>query len=205
MGTQQLNFSLLATDYVRTIKVPEASFRKPPCVVLVGYPGSGKTHLVEKIAEKLPLTILSEKEITAFLAPKATLFKRGALEVFTLALETMVQLVLGGKACIYDGNVKIREQRELIKKKIEAAGGTYYLVAIKTPKEICYERVQKQNLAITGGNAKGFILDKDYFEYEATSTRLPTPEEQYTTYIGRDPEHLLRMVDVVENLLKRTK
>jgi predicted kinase len=205
MGTYQLNFSLLATDYVRTIKVPETSFRKPLCIVLVGYPGSGKTLLVEKLAEKLPLTVLSEKEITAFLAPKATLFKRGSLEVFSLALETMVQLMLSGKACIYDGNIKIREQRELVKRKIEAAGGTYRVIAIKTPKEICYERVQKQNLAITGGNAKGFILDKDYFEYEATSTRLPTPEEQHTTYTGQDQERLLRMVAVVENLLRVTK
>ena len=197
-----LDLDVLAEDNVRTLKVPSQTFHEPPSVILVGYPGAGKTFLVEKLKEEVPLTAFSEKDLTSFLAPRATLLERDAVEVFQLAVKTIEHLLLKGKACIYDGNIKTREQRELVKKVVEDVGGRYLLIFISTPKEICYSRVQKQNLSVGRGESKGFILDKDLFEYEVATTKLPPIEEDHHNFDGQTQESLIRTILHIRSLLQ---
>jgi predicted kinase len=201
MATQELNFDVLAEDNIRTLHVPKVAFEKPVCVVMVGIPEAGKTFLAKNLSEKFPLAVLSETDMVAFLSPRATIFKRGALEVFQLAIKTIEHLIKGGKACIYDANIKTREQRSLIKTAVEQAGGSFLLVYVSCPKELCYERLQKHNLAVNRGEIKGFILDKDYFEYEVASTRLPAPEEHHLVYNCENPESILLIEAAIERRL----
>ena len=198
----KLDFDVLAEDNIRTLKLPAAAFKKPLCIALVGIPESGKTFVVEKLAERFPLAVLSEGDMMAFLAPRATIFKRSALEVFQLAAKTIDQLIRQGKACIYDANIKTREQRDLIKTIVEQAGGSYLLIHTNCPKEICYQRLKKHNLAVTRGEEKGFIMDKDYFEYEAASTRLPPADEHHLVYNCEDPESISLISATVDRRLK---
>jgi len=202
MNGSDLNFDILAEDNIRTLKVPAASFPKPLCVVLVGIPCSGKTSLAEKLAEKFPVTILAEEDMMSFLAPRATIFRRGSVEIFQLATKTIEHLIKKGKACVYDANVKTREQRQLLEIVVKEAGGSYLLIYLNCPKETCYERLQKHNLAVTQGEAKGFILDKDFFEYEAASTRIPTADEHHLTYNSLAVDDVSLVASVIENRLK---
>ena len=202
MGDALLNFDTLAKDNIRTLSLPQPTFKKPLCVILVGPPAAGKTSLTTRLADKFPLTVLKEEEITNFLAPRATIFRRDAAEVFNLAVKTIEHLVKMGKASVYDGNVKTREQRGLMQKTIEEAGGSYLLIYLDCPKEVCYERLQKHNLKVTRGETKGFILDKDYFEYEAVTTRRPPPEEHHVVYNCSNPDTIFQILSFVENRMK---
>ncbi|HEX7455859.1 MAG TPA: ATP-binding protein [Candidatus Nanoarchaeia archaeon] len=203
MSNGLLDFETLAADNIRTLKGPSTSFKKPLVIILVGIPGSGKTTLARKLVEKFPLTILNEEDMTSFLSPRATIFKKSSTEVFQLATKTIEQLVKSGKACIYDANIKTREQRELLKKTVEDFGGGSLLIYLDCPKEICYERLQKQNLAIERGETKGFILDKDFFEFEAYSTRIPSPEEQHVSYSCQASEGFFQIVPLVEKRISQ--
>lgn len=196
-----IDFEVLAEDNVRIIKVPEQTFRKPLCVVLVGYPGSGKSFLTRKIKNEVPLAAFSEIGITEFLAPRATLLKRDAVEVFQLAVKTIEHLLAKKKACFYDGNIKTKEQRQLIKKIVEDLGGQYLLIYVNTPKVVCYERVHKQNLAVARGEVKGFILDKDLFEYEVATTSTPPTDEIHYTFDGKSQDSLVNTIMHVNTLL----
>lgn len=200
-----LDFDVLAEDNIRILEVPNENFKKPLCVILVGYPGAGKTYLVERIKQKFPLTVLSEEDMTSFLSPRATIFKRGAVEVFTLAIKTIEHLLKKGKSCIYDADIKTREQRNLIEKVVELAGGSYLLVLVNCPKEECYERSQKQNLEISRGDAKGFIVDRDFFEFEVASTHLPAPDEHHINYDGQNEEAPLQLYPVLEERFKQSE
>ena len=202
MMSSKINFEVLAEDNIRIIKVPEQTFRKPVCVVLVGYPGSGKSFLAKKIKNEVPLAVFSENGITEFLAPRATVVKRDAVEVFQLALKTIEHLLVMKKACFYDGNIKTKEQRQLIKKVVEEQGGQYLLIYLSTPKKLCYERIHKQNLAIATGESKGFILDKDLFEYEVATTSTPSTDEIHFTFNGKSQENLVQTIMHVNTLLK---
>jgi hypothetical protein len=57
-------------------------------------------------------------------------------------------------------------------------------------------------LAVTRGEAKGFILDKDFFEYEAASTRTPTVSEHHLTYNSLAVDDVPLVSSVIENKLK---
>ena len=205
MSSNLLNFDTLADDNIRTLKVSAPSFRKPLIIIFVGIPASGKTTLTEKLAEKFPLTVLSEEKMTSFLSPRATIFKRNSEEVFKLAVKTIERLVKLGKACIYDANVKRKEQRGLIKQTVEASGGSYLLIYTNCPREGCYSRLQKQNLAVERGEEKGFILDKDYFEFEASSTKPPSLEELHLTYNCENPESSYQILPLIERRLSEGK
>ena len=196
-----LDFDVLAKDNARTLKVPVPSFRNPAVVILVGLPVSGKTTLSRRLAEKFPLTVLSEEDMSAFLSPRATIFQRNSPEVFQLALKTIELLVRMGKACIYDANVKTREQRRLIRQVVEQTGGVYTLIHLNCSKEGCYKRLRKHNLAVERGEAKGFILNKDLFEFEATSTDLPTTEEAHLVYNSEDPEFIYQILPQLEKII----
>ena len=202
MDGEALNFDTLAEDNIRTLPVPTATFKKPLCICLVGIPASGKSTLASKLAEKFPLTVLNEEYITSFLIPKTSVFTRNSPEVFQLATKTIEHLLVAGKACIYDSNVKTREQRALIKKIAEEAGGSYVLIYLNCPRETCYERLQKHNLDVTRGEAKGYILDKDLFEYEVASTSPPAPDENHITYGCENPEGVFQVIPLIESRMR---
>ena len=202
---EYLDFGVLAEDNIRTLSVPQAVSKKPLCVILVGIPESGKTFLTQKLSEKFPLTILSEEAMTAFLSPRATIFKRSALEVFQLATKTIERLIKMGKCCIYDANIKSPEQRSLIKTVVEQSGGSYLLIHSSCPKELCYGRLQKHNLEVARGEKKGFIMDKDYFEYEVVSTRAPVVDEHHLVYNCENQESLFPIISAAERRLKESK
>ena len=201
MLSNLLDFDKLAEDNVRTLNVPPVVYKRPVAIILVGIPASGKTTLVNKLAERFPLAILREEDMTTFLSPRATIFKRSSADVFQLAAKSIELLIKRDKSCIYDANVKTNEQRMLLKKITEDAGGVYQLVFTSCPKEICYERLQKHNLDITRGDKKGFILDKDLFDYEMASTRLPTPEENHIVASCDKSEDFYQIVSVIEKRL----
>jgi len=109
-----------------------------------------------------------------------------------------------GKACVYDANIKTREQRGLIKTIVEQVGGSYLLIYTSCPKELCYKRLQKHNLAVTRGESRGFIMDKDYFEYEVASTRPPALDEHHLVYDCQNPESLFLLAAVIDKRLKES-
>ncbi len=205
MPENYLDFAILAKDNIRTLNVPAPSFRNPAVIILVGLPVSGKTTLTNKLADKFPLAILSEEDMTAFLSPRATIFQRNSPEIFQLALKTIEYLVKMGKACIYDGNVKTREQRKLIKKVVEDYGGSYTLVYLDCPRQICYKRLQKHNLAVEIGEEKGFILNKDLFEFEASSTDWPIGGEQHLVYNSNDRQAIYQLLPQIGEIINPEK
>jgi len=203
MAELGLNFETLAEDNVRTLKVPGPVFDKPLVVIMVGTPSSGKSTLTKKLAEKFPLTVFSEEYMTSFLSPRATFLKRNSAEVFQLAVKTIESLMRKGKASIYDANIKTRQQRDLIKVVVEENGGTYLLIYLNCPKEVCYQRLQKHNLEVNRGESKGFILDKDFFEYEVSSTKAPAPDEINVVYSCTGAESFYKISDLIGKALNQ--
>lgn len=177
-----LNLDLLVADHIRTLSLPQRRFNHPVAVILVGGPFSGKTTLVNQLAEKFPLAVLLDVNIGAFLAPRTTFFKRGAEEIFLLASKTIEALIKQKVSVIYDASVKRHIDRDTLKKLVTDQGGELLLVHVIMPEKEAYARLKKLNSQIVQGNRKGFILNKDLFEYEMNSTDFPGLDEQPIEY-----------------------
>ena len=187
------NLTLLVKDNIRILTLPAKKFTHPVGIILVGPPFSGKTTLVEHLKAQLPLAVLSEKNIGSFLAPRATFFKRGDEEILILASKTMGELIGMGYSCVYDASVKKHADRQMLGKIIADAGGTMVLVELIIPEDELYSRLQKVNAQIVRGDRRGFILNKDLFQYEINSIEHPRTEEKAIIYkvLTDTPENLV--------------
>ena len=197
------NLEILAEDNVRTLKIPNAKLTPPVAVILVGIPAAGKSYLVENLTRAFPLAVLSEEEMLKFLAPRISFFERAQEEIFALSLKTIEKLIQRGISCIFDYSVKKREDRALIKQRVEAYGGKFILIHLQVDKEEAYKKLSQLNNEVSRGERKGVIMNKDLFEYEVASTMLPSSAEPSLTFRSGDPESLRTVVDQISRITAR--
>ena len=80
---------------------------------------------------------------------------------------------------------------------VEQAGGRLITVYLKLSKEEALRRVEQENFLVSRGEKKGFIINKDLFDYEASTTQLPTAGEDYLLYEQTNPDSLLALKDQI--------
>ncbi len=187
----QSNVETLAEDNIRILNLPKNHLSKPVAIILVGFPGAGKSTLVNSLAKTLPLAVVSDEAMAHFLFPyQATFLRHSQKEFLELAAKTIEKLLSRGVSCIYDSNVKFKEDRNILRQIIEGAGGLCLLVYLKIAKEEALQRVEKQNFEVSRGEKKGFIINKDLFQYEVSTTELPTSSEEYLVFDASNPESI---------------
>jgi len=188
------NVDTLAEDNIRTLNIPERKFPKPAAIILIGFPGAGKTTLTNSLAKTFPLALVSDEVMAHFLFPSQPTFLRHSQKEFLeLAAKTIEKLILRGVSCIYDSNVKFKQDRSIIKQIVEASGGKYILVYLKISKEQALERVERENFQVSRGEKKGFIINKDLFQYDISSTELPNTSEEHLIFDSTDSESILTL------------
>ncbi|OGY29362.1 MAG: hypothetical protein A3F35_00315 [Candidatus Woykebacteria bacterium RIFCSPHIGHO2_12_FULL_45_10] len=192
------NIDTLVADNIRILKTPQARLPKPTAIILVGFPGTGKTTLVEELVRTYPVAVISDEAMGHFLLPyQATFLKHSQKEFLELAAATMEKLIFSRVSCIYDSNVKFADDRKIIKQLVEQAGGRLITVYLKLSKEEALRRVEQENFLVSRGEKKGFIINKDLFDYEASTTQLPTAGEDYLLYEQTNPDSLLALKDQI--------
>ena len=192
------NIDTLVSDNIRILKIPEARLPHPVAIILIGFPGSGKTTLTNTIKENLPVALMSEEATSHFLLPfQATFLKHSQKEFLELAAATMEKLISMGISCIYDSNIKYQDDRRIIKDLVEQAGGRLITIYTKLSKEEALRRVEQDNVLVSRGEKKGFILNKDRFDYEVSTTELPSATEEHLVYDSTKPESFLTLKDQI--------
>ncbi|MDP2670910.1 MAG: AAA family ATPase [bacterium] len=197
------NIDKLAADNIRLLKLPDKKISPSVAILFVGIPGSGKSTLATKLSEDFPLALISDEQMAHFLfTTKSTLLEHSQKESLELASKTIEKLVQQGYSCVYDSNVKNRTDREVIRDLVAGSGGKFLLINLQVEEELAFERVSKANFAVSRGEKKGFILDKDLFQYEVSSTQMPLPEEQALVFDSSGQNYEL-LKEQVEGKLKQ--
>lgn len=197
---EQVDLNVLAEDNIRVLDLPKGRLNTPVAILLVGMPASGKSFLVQNLAQNLPLAVLSEEEMLKFLAPRISFFKRAQGELTVLALKTIEKLIQRGISCVFDSSVKKRADRQVVKQTVEASGGKFILIHIDVTKEEAYDQISKSNYEVTRGEKKGVILNRDLFEYEVASTTFPLAGEQAIIYKPKGFESINVIIQQISKL-----
>ena len=128
---------------------PPLPSRKPPALlVMVGPPGTGKSHLVRLLAERIPIRVVETDEIRHRIAPHPTYSHQENRKVFHLAHQAIDRLLRQGKNVVFDAT-NIRESgRRTVYRIAERNGARLLIVRTVAPDEVVAERLLRRRARI---------------------------------------------------------
>ncbi len=140
---------------------PEA---KPAFIVISGLPGTGKTYLSRRLAERLPYPVLESDALRKQLFPTPTysVIESGLL---FRAIHKLIENLLGkGIPVILDATNLTERYRERLYNIAEKRNARLILVGVKAPPEIVRERLKNRVIKNNGDKS-----DADWEVYQKLS------------------------------------
>ena len=161
---------------------------KPILMMMLGYPGSGKSYFARNLSEKYGFVRLNADgmrtsmygSIEAGSAPEFKQALFGALDY------SASQILLAGHSVVYDNQLRRRSDRQSKTTIAEEAGAEAVVVWVKTPSAIAIER------ATTRDNTS----DQPRFTREEAELRLKTAEEAFEDF--QDGEKVIEIDGTAE-------
>lgn len=152
---------------------------KPTVYVLCGFIGAGKTTFAKKLEETTGAVRITKDEWLIRLIgndPTIDGYEDYDHRMCELSRDVAFQLAEKGIDVIIDEGVWAREQRDILRRRIEEAGAQAVVYFLDTPIETIRERIVRRNLSPTRDSFKisGDLLD-GYLRY----WQPPGEDEEY--------------------------
>ncbi len=117
--------------------------RKPPgLVIMVGPPGTGKSHLVRRLAEQLPLKVVETDAIRRQINPHPDYSPRENRRVFHIAHRRIDRLLRQGKNVVFDATNIYESGRRTLYRIAESDGARLLIVRTVAPDEVVERRLR---------------------------------------------------------------
>lgn len=197
--TEGMNQAVLVKDMVRTLKKPANLFAKPVVVTYVAVPASGKSTMTEQILRSLPFTAFSLEQIQSYLMPATSIFSDNQA-VLNFSVDVIKELVRQKRSVIFDTSVDKIADRKRLRAEVEAGGGQLLLVHLKCEDDLIFRRIQLANIKVAAGEKKGFILDRDYFQFKKSQIQIPYSESAFEMDC-QDDYAFMRLTSLLESKL----
>lgn len=115
---------------------------KPVFIAVSGLPGTGKSYLSGKLAERLPLVILESDAMRRILFPKPIYNSPESARLFRALHALVEKLLLKGVSVILDATNLSERYREQLYRIADRTGVRLILVQVKAPPEVVRERLE---------------------------------------------------------------
>lgn len=122
----------------------------PALIVLVGPPGSGKSHLARAIAERTPVAILNSDVVRARLAGRPEYSFQESRRVFRAIRLAIARLLESGASAVLDATNLTEWERQPLYSLAEASGARLILVEVCAPTNVVLDRLHRR---AEGGDA----------------------------------------------------
>lgn len=139
----------------------------PVLIMISGLPGTGKSYLAHKLAERLPFVVIETDFVRKTLFPKPTYTAQESSLVHGTCHRLIHKLLNEGARIIFDATNLIEHQREAIYHLAEKAGAKLIIVRAVAPEEAVRERLQRRKEEPTPDNRS----DADWRVYKRMSQR----------------------------------
>lgn len=157
------------------MSIPTVKYNQPIAIIFVGAPASGKTTFAKKLLSQLPFAYFSSDQVESYLTPHVDFFDDHEL-ILNFSFELIKQLVREKVSVIFDFSIDNLADRKKLKEAIESLGGILMIVYFESEDETIFRRIQSSNVHIVEGSKKGFVLDKDYYQFKKSKIQSPLGE-----------------------------
>lgn len=113
----------------------------PPLIVVSGLPGTGKSFLCRKLAEKSPFLILPSDALRKVLFPAPQYNEQENKRLFSACHVLIEELLQKGIPVIFDATNLLEHHREYLYRAAERAGAKLILVWVEAPPEVVRQRL----------------------------------------------------------------
>ena len=114
---------------------------EPPLIVVSGLPGTGKSFLCRKVAEKSPFLILPSDALRKVLFPTPQYNEQENKRLFSACHVLIEELLKKGTPVIFDATNLLEHHREYLYRAAERAGAKLILVWVEAPPEVVRQRL----------------------------------------------------------------
>jgi len=114
---------------------------EPPLIVVSGLPGTGKSFLCRKVAEKSPFLILPSDALRKVLFPTPQYNEQENKRLFSACHVLIEELLKKGTPVIFDATNLLEHHREYFYRAAERAGAKLILVWVEAPPEVVRQRL----------------------------------------------------------------
>ncbi len=123
---------------------PATGRKSPALVVMVGPPGTGKSHLVRRIAERVRVQVIETDEIRQRLAPQPSYSASENRKVFFVAHRKIDRLLRKGEDVLFDATNIYERGRRTLYRIAESDGARLLIVRTVAPDEVVAERLRRR-------------------------------------------------------------
>jgi predicted kinase len=114
---------------------------EPPLIVVSGLPGTGKSFLCRKLAERLPFLILASDSLRKVLFPLPQYQENENRRLFSACHALIEELLSKGIPVIFDATNLLEHHREYVYHAAERVGAKLILVWVEAPPEVVRQRL----------------------------------------------------------------
>lgn len=133
---------------------------QPFLIVVIGLPGTGKSHFCRQLAQRLPAIILESDDLRKALFPSLSYSAAESIRLFRACHHLMERLLGTGISLIFDATNLSEHNREYLYRIAERLGIKLVLVRVEAPPELVYQRL-KERVASSGSSS-----DADWKVYQ---------------------------------------
>ena len=153
--------------------------RKPIVYLICGFIGAGKTTFAKKLEEKTGAVRITKDEWSIRLIgndPTIDGYAEWDTKIIGLSRDVAFYLVEKGIDVIIDEGFWEKEQRDKMRKRIEAIGAKEVLYYLDTPIDTIRERVVGRNSNLM---KESFQISREMFDYYLKYWQPPSEDEGY--------------------------
>lgn len=156
---------------------------KPALIVVSGLPGTGKSYLCNKLAERLGFIVLESDALRKVLFPVPGYSAQESSHLFQVCHLLIEDLLKKGQSLILDATNLSERYREHLYSIAERLNAKLVLVRVEAPSEVVQERLEARRKGMDAGNKS----DADWAVYQKMKPAVqPLRRNHYAVDTSRD-------------------
>lgn len=150
------------------LQAPEGIIDEPALVLVIGLPGSGKSHFTGALSRAVPAVVIRTDEVRKILFRRPTYSPQESGVVYRTSQYLVEEYLRLGKNVIFDGTNLSENGRKTIYDIVERAGARLLLVHVVAPERVIRERLERRedqaDIALSDAGWAVYLKMKERFE-----------------------------------------